>query len=466
MICKNILTAYQLENYNNIRFLKFIYTHPKFWIFAWDRQKLVLTKKAILLAILTISIFLLKITSFFYIFWEYINIFLTLFIIIIFILMLPIYMMIANFLLFPVDKYMKNQIILKAKTKLEKFKNLKIIAITWSYWKTSQKEILSSILQQKFKVLITSWNKNTPLWISEVILLELDETYDIFIVEMWAYCKGEIKELCDLVKPSIWILTWITIQHLERFWSLENIISTKFELIESLDNTWLAILDISNENIVKWLNERKNKLEVKNIIKISSPKEIKYGDNLSWISFEYDLNIIETKILANHSANQIIVAYEIAKYLGLTCDEILKWVKNINYIKHRLELIYNPNTDVYVIDDSYNWNLEWVKSTVELLKNIKNHKKLYLTPWLVELWNKSDEIHFEVWKMLSKVIDTALLINNNATKNIYNWFIESWFKPENITIYNTTSEAHNDLKNILNSWDVIVFQNDLSDNYF
>ncbi len=469
MLCKNLLTSYQLENYENIRFLKFIYSHPRFWIFWSDRQKLVWTKKAIMIAILTILIAIIKLTSYIILFYSTTPIYINILAIILWILAFPIYIIIADFLLIPIDRYLKNQIIKKAKIKLDGIKNkkyLKVIWITWSYGKTSQKEILETVLKESFKVITTSGNKNTPLWISEIILNELDETYDIFIVEMWAYYMWDIKEICDLVNPEIGILTWITLQHLERFKTLENIIKTKSELIESISENWLVILDCSNENVKKWLEERKDVLKVKNIIKVNSPENITYLNNLTWISFNHDKNIIETKLLASHSANQIIIAYEVAKYLKMPAKKILNWIKNINFIKHRLELIYNSSSILYVIDDSFNGNFEWVKSTIELLKNIKWHRRLYLTPGLVELGKETFKIHHEIWKMLASVVDKVLLIDTPATKSIYNWLIDKWFDKNNITVYKTTTEAHDDLKNILVSEDVIVFQNDWTDNYF
>lgn len=471
MICKNILLAYQLENYENIRFLKFIYSHPKFWFFGGNRQNIVWTKKAILIAVLTMFLAILDFLAFF----EYkvflglaeiMTIYHRIVSIFIWILFFPIYMIFANLLVWPLDRYLKNKILKRAKAKLANMKNLKIIGITWSYGKTSQKEILETILKQKFKVLSTSGNKNTPLWVSEAILWELDETYDVFIVEMWAYQKWDIKELCDLVNPEIWILTWITLQHLERFWSLENIIDAKFELPESIWENWLVILDTTNKNIVSWLNVRKWTLKCQNIIELRNPKNISYIENLWGIEFDYNNRKFKTKLLAEHSANQIIRAYEIAKYLKMENSLILDAIQKITYTPHRLELIYNPNSNLYVVDDSYNGNFEWVKSTVKLLKNITNHRKLYLSPGLVELGTESDKIHFEIWEMLSNVIDKALLIENSQTKMIEKWLLESGFDKNNIIFYSTTLEAHNNLSNIINSWDVIVFQNDLTDNYF
>ncbi|MFA5917818.1 MAG: UDP-N-acetylmuramoyl-tripeptide--D-alanyl-D-alanine ligase [Candidatus Gracilibacteria bacterium] len=469
MLCKNILTSYQLENYENIRFLKFIYSHPRFWIFGGDKQKLVWTKKAIMIAVLTILIAAIKLTSYIIIFYNTTSIYINILAIMLWVLAFPIYMIIANLLLIPIDKYLKKQIIQNAKNKLDnlrKNKNLKIIGITGSYGKTSEKEILETVLKESFKVITTSGNKNTPLGISELILNELDETYDIFIVEMGAYYMGDIKEICDLVNPEIGILTGITLQHLERFGNLDNIIKTKFELIESIDTNGLAILDCSNENIKKGLQERKNTLKVKNILEINSPENITYLDNLAGISFNYDKNIIETKLLASHSANQIIIAYEVAKYLKVPAKKILDSVKNINYIKHRLELIYNPNSNLYIVDDSFNGNFEGVKSTIELLKNIKGHRRLYLTPGLVELGKETFKIHHEIGKMLADAADKVLLIDTPATKSIYNGLIDKGFDKNNITVYRTTTEAHNDLKNILISEDVIIFQNDWTDNYF
>ena len=469
MFPKHILTSYQLENYNNLRFLKFIYTHPKFWIFWGERQKLVWTNKAIMIAIVAMSIAIIKIVSYIILFYNHISIYIDVLAFILWFLAFPLYMIIANFLLIPIDRYLKNKIINKAKIKLDGLrntKNLKVIWITWSYWKTSEKEILETVLKKHFKVVTSTGNKNTPLWISELILKEIDDTYDIFIVEMWAYQMWDIKELCDLVCPHIGILTWITIQHLERFKNLDNIIKTKFELIEELWENWLAILDSSNENVKKWLDERKATLKVKNIVEVNNPLSITYLDNLAWISFTYDSKTLQTKLLASHSANQIMIAYEVAKYLKVPTDMILTWIKNINYVQHRLELIYNPSSNLYVIDDSFNGNFEWVKSTIELLKNIKWHRRLYLTPGLVELGKESFRIHHEIWEMLATVVDKVLLIDNVATKSVYNWLVDAGFNKNNITIYKSTLDAHEDLKNILIWEDVIVFQNDWSDNYF
>jgi len=369
--------------------------------------------------------------------------------------------------IFPIDLYLKKKIIKSAKIKINSLKRLKIIWITWSYWKTSTKEILKKILKEKYKVLTTSWNKNTPLWISEIIINKLDESYDIFIVEMWAYIKWDIKELCDLVNPDFWILTWITYQHLNRFWSIENIINTKFELIQSLKKKWVAFLDISNKNIKKWLKKNLKLLKINDIVKIDNINDYKYLNDFSWLKFNYKSLEIETKLLAPHSLNAIMIWFEVARKLWLNNKEIISWISKITPTKHRMEPIYNPHLNIWIIDDSYNWNYEWVKSTIKFLSEIRvKWDKIYLSPWLTELWNKSNEIHLKIWDMLSWVVNKVMLIKNNSTKKIKDWLTLNWFQDKNILLYDDTLSAHNDLWNILKSWDVIVFQNDWTDNYF
>ena len=127
----------------------------------------------------------------------------------------------------------RKNLINKAKQKRLKFKNLLVIGITGSYGKTSTKEFLATILSEKYKVLKTKEHQNSEVGVSQCILNDLKPEHEIFVCEMAAYNRGGIKLLCDIVKPKIGILTGINEQHMATFGSQENIIKTKYELIES-----------------------------------------------------------------------------------------------------------------------------------------------------------------------------------------------------------------------------------------
>lgn len=450
----------QLEGYQTFIFLKKFYTNINLWIKKIERSTLDITSKIqilffIYLVLNIVLIFFYFKSTYFLLYW------------ILLILIQPLILAIANILLYPFDFIIKKSIILKAKNKLKFFPNLIIIWITWSYGKTSQKEILTQILSSNFKVLCTLWNENTPIWISRLILNKLNESYQVLIVEMWAYKKWDIAELCDIVNPEIWILTWITKQHLQRFKNIDNIVSAKLELFLNLKKWWIWYYDLNSLETKNWLQKYKDLFWSIKLNWIDWNIIFDYKPNFEWIIFNHDWQKISTKLLAPHNILQIITAYEIATKLWISKQKIIKAVYDLSYIKHRLELIVNLNNWVYILDDSYNWNVKWVQSIIYMFQKINyNGRKIYLTPWLVELWKESEKIHFELWVKLWKNFDKYLLIQNLATKALYDWLLSVWVDKDSIIFYENTIKAHEDLKNILQKWDIIVFQNDWTENYF
>ena len=126
---------------------------------------------------------------------------------------------IANIVNKPVEKCINNKFKRKALNKLHSMTNMKVIGITGSYGKTSSKNILNDILNVKYNSFATPKNFNTPLGLIISINNYLDKFNDLFIAEMGAFKRGEIKELCDLVHPTYGILTKIGVAHLESFGS-------------------------------------------------------------------------------------------------------------------------------------------------------------------------------------------------------------------------------------------------------
>jgi UDP-N-acetylmuramoyl-tripeptide--D-alanyl-D-alanine ligase len=112
------------------------------------------------------------------------------------------------------------------------------------------KFFLTTILKEKYNVLMTPKNYNTPMGVTITVRGYLRGFHEIFVCEMGAKKKGEIKELCDIVHPQCGIVTSIGPQHLESFKSMENIISTKMALAKNL-NGGKAFLNIDNEYIEK-----------------------------------------------------------------------------------------------------------------------------------------------------------------------------------------------------------------------
>ncbi|MFA5993919.1 MAG: UDP-N-acetylmuramoyl-tripeptide--D-alanyl-D-alanine ligase [Parcubacteria group bacterium] len=454
MILKNLIYILQSENYSFKRFLKFAYTHLKWWGLE-NRQKIVWTRKALAIWVISLLIFCFVIVLFFITF----NI-LGLLVIPFLIVLLPIIIGIALYAIMPLDIALKQQRIASA-TKIVSASSTMVIGVTGSYGKTSTKEILATILEQKFRVIKTPENINTDLGIAEFIINNKDEFRDdgIFIVEMGAHKMGELAKICRMICPSYSILTGINESHLERFGNLENIINGKFELPKNTKD--LALLNFDDENI----NKNYSKFNLKNCAGTSKQEasNVKIKENFKGLEFEWEGRKFETSLLAEHNIALILLCARIAKELAMSLDDIYIGVKKIQPVMHRLQPIYNSNTDIMIIDDSYNGNFNGIKSGIAVI-NKATGRKVVLTPGLVELGSEMQDVHIKIGELYASSIDLVLLIENKMTHCIIKGLEKNKFV--NYKVYKTTQAAHNDLKNVLKRGDAIVFQNDLTDNYF
>ena len=454
MIIRNLIYILQSENYYLSRFFKFTYSHLSWWRLE-KRQKINWTAKARLIYALTLLIVFLIITISFLAHGLY-----GIFIVFVLFPALPIIISASLLIIKPVDYILKRRIIKKAANILNRNKII-VIGITGSYGKTSAKEILYSILKEKYKTIETPNNINTDIGIAEFILkncAKLSEA-DVFIVEMGAYKEGEIKNICEIVNPHYSILTGINESHIERFGSLEKIIRGKFELPEKTKK--LSVLNFDDKNI----RNNYGKFRIKNYTKVSEKeaRDIRVRNNFKGLFFNIGGIEIKTSLLAMHNITLILLCVEIARKLGMQSEEIKTGIAKIKPISHRLEPIFNSSTNIMVIDDSYNGNFNGILSGIDVLKRARG-RKIVLTPGLVELGSRTKVIHNKIGSIYAKEASLVLLIKNDRVKYIIEGMENNNFK--NYKTYKDTGEAHNDLKNILKSGDTIIFQNDLTDNYF
>ncbi len=454
MILKNLIYILQSENYDFKRFIAFAYTHVAWWHLE-NRQKIMWTFKAQLLWILTATFFW-SITGLFFTIYNIHGLITIPFLIII----LPILIGISLMCITPIDFLLKRRMIRTAEHIISTSKT-RVIGIAGSYGKTSTKEILSTILSQKYEIIKTPENINTDIGIADFIIKNKKKfsPETIFVVEMGAYKKGEIEKICKMVRPTHSILTGINESHLERFGSIKNIIHAKFELPQN--TTGLAMLNFDDTNIA----QNHARFSIKNSIGLtkSHVQHIRIKEKFSGLEFKWLDILYTTDVLAEHNITLILLCIKIAQQLMLSPDQIFRGIEKLQPIEHRLQPIYNAHTDIMVIDDSYNGNVNGIKSGIEVLNRAAG-RKVVLTPGLVELGFKSMDIHTDIADLYIKHADLVLLIKNKMTNHIITRFKKNKFV--RYKIYETTEEAHDDLKNVLQRGDTIIFQNDLTDNYF
>lgn len=382
----------------------------------------------------------------------------------------------AILILLPIDTIVKESILLLAKLKIRRYKNVKIIGIVGSFGKTTTKEVIYTILTQKYNVLKTPQTINTPLGIARLILTKLSKNTEILLVEMGEFYKGDIIKICSIVQPDISVITGINEAHFERLKNLDNTVNTIFEIVGEMKKNGMLILNADNALVMENYNKyteggeilfysSTNKPTVSYQIKRNEFRTDGSGRIFDFYKGRKQIGLFETKLLGEYAIGTIMAGMIIGKQLSLSDHQIKNGIEEIVPVAHRLEPIRNEITGILVIDDSYNGNPDGAEEAIKVLSHFKNRRKIYITPGLVETGSKVDEIHETIGKNLGKVADLVILIKNSATYHIDKGLKAVHFPSQNIIWFNSALEAHACLSSLLQTGDVILFQNDWSDNY-
>ena len=374
---------------------------------------------------------------------------------------------ITNLVNKPIEKALANRFKKKAIKKLNGMTSLEVVGITGSYGKTSSKNILNDILSVKYNSLPTPKNFNTPVGLIITINNYLDKFHDIMIAEMGAFKRGEIKELCDLVKPKYGILTKIGVAHLESFGSRENIQKGKFELIESLPSDGIGILNMDDEYQVSY--KLKNDVKIVWIGIDNKNADVKaFNIKLNSDGTTFDCTFkgdkkkykFETKLLGKANIYNVLAGIALGHELGISIDNLQKGVKKVRPVEHRLEL--KKMGTINIIDDAYNANPDGTKMALDVLDSMPG-KKIVISSGMIELGSEQDKLNQELGEYMSKKVDIAILLGKEQTKMIYDGLINKKFKKENIYDLNNINEAFDLVRKISDKNTYVLVQSDLPD---
>jgi len=392
------------------------------------------------------------------------------------------------FLLHPLTLFFQYRLLQKAKKKREKFRDLIVIGITGSYGKTTTKEITSFILAHKFKVLKTEKHINAEVGIAKTILEKLNDQ-EIFVVEMGAYERGKIRQVCKMVKPKIGVLTGINQQHMATFGSQEKIIEGKFELIEALPEDGIAVLNWDNQFINSKLlpagrqgKSQKSKPRLPDgqaqlkSQKLKNIKIIKYAiknkneadvwaegvkvqkEKLSfWISTkEGKKEFCEVNLIGGHNVYAILAACAVARELGMSLTEITQILKEIKPDFGAMKLKKGVG-GINIIDASYSANPDGVISALDYLKVWEN-KKVIVMPCLIELGRSSKKVHRKIGEKIAEVCDLAIITTKDRFKDIKQGAISKGMKEENVLFLENSEKIFEKIKNFCGTEDVVLLE--------
>ena len=282
----------------------------------------------------------------------------------------------------------------EARKKLSDMKDLQIIAITGSYGKTSIKNFVAQILSKKFKVYATPRSVNTLGGIMGDVNNALPEDTEIYVCEAGARERGDIYDITTFVEPQTVVVGKVGAAHIEYFKSLKNIIATKLEIMQSprLERAFIhtSVTDEPHDKVTFFGDD---------VLNVNA--------TLDGIDFDLDINgevlKFHTDILGEFQTMNIAVAVKIAKHFGMSNEEIVKAVSELEPVEHRLQMIKAGGK--IILDDGYNGNIDGMLEGIRLC-SLHEGRKVIVTPGLVE---STDELNLKLINAINEVFDMVIV---------------------------------------------------------
>lgn len=372
-------------------------------------------------------------------------------------------LVVMDIITLPIENGVKGYYKNLAKKKLMQSNALRI-GITGSFGKTSSKMILQDVLSSQFISLCTPGSFNTPMGITKTIRYDLKPIHEIFICEMGADHKGDIKELMNFVQPKYGLVTSIGEQHLNTFKSLDNIIHEKMLEIEMLPSDGVGFINLDNEYIRNYTIKNTCK---KVTFAIHQPADyqaidIVYSNNGSEFKVlnNNDVFLFKTKLLGENNVSNILAAIAIARELNVSWAYIQQAVLQVSAIEHRLQKRFiNGYT---FIDNAFNSNPVGAKTSLDVLAAMSG-KRVLVTPGFIDLGAKQDFYNHQFGTQMKDHVDTVILVGKNQTTQIYKGLQESGFDMEQVIVVDHVTEAFEYVYSHFSINDTILLENDLPD---
>lgn len=358
-----------------------------------------------------------------------------------------------------IPKEYKDRFIVKVKNSLECIQNLArykrslydipVIGVTGSVGKTSTKDMIYSVLKEKYKVLKTKGNNNNHIGLPFTILRLHDE--EIMILEMGMNNLGEISFLTNIAKPTIAVITNVGTAHIGNLGSRENILKAKLEITEELNGP--LIINNDNDMLHDHLDEIKTS---NNVITLGIDNKSDYmaydiDDNKFKIDGEEFISPIGNRAFIYNC----LTAYIVGKLCDVDINDIKNGIKNLELTSNRLEY-KKSKSGATLIDDTYNASLDSIKSSLEILEKEKASRKIAIIGDVLELGKYSENIHKEIGKvLLDSNLDYIVTIGND-TKYTDAYLNSNGYN--NVKHFAKENDSYEYLDNLLKEGDMVLIK--------
>ena len=304
-----------------------------------------------------------------------------------------------------------------ASYKREKY-DIPVVAITGSVGKTSTKDIVASVMNEKFNTLKTSGNYNNHIGVP-LTIFNLKE-HEALCIEMGMNHLGEISTLSKIVKPTVAVITNVGTAHIGNLGSRENILKAKLEILDGMKENGTLVINNDNDLLHDWYLKNKGKYKIITYgIENESDymaENITYNESGSCYTLKGTDQKINVPVGGAHFILNSLCAIAVGSIHQITLNKIAEGISKFELTKRRMDIV-NKN-GITIINDCYNANYDSMKAALEYLGKIQDKRKIAVLGDMLELGEFSKKLHQDVGKcVIDNSIDILITVGKEA-KNI------------------------------------------------
>ncbi len=294
--------------------------------------------------------------------------------------------------------------------------NIPVVAVTGSNGKTTTKEMVASVLSERFKVLKSKDSFNNDIGVP-LSLLQLDASHEVAVLEMGMNHRGEIRSLCAIARPDIAVITNVATAHMEFFENIEDVAKAKCEMLERLasDNDSAAVINADcsllyslakgyGVNIISFGLKQNSLYRASNVICDGQGAAFTLNEKIT-----YRLNL-----LGEHNVHNALAAIAVAGFFKIEPENIREALKRVSIPGFRMKQF--DSNGIKIIADCYNANPYSTKAAVKTLSQInQGGRKIFVLADMLELGRLSRKFHEDIGEFVAmNSIDKLITVGPNA----------------------------------------------------
>lgn len=361
-----------------------------------------------------------------------------------------------------ISKPQANQLSVQAEKIFTDHPGIKI-AVAGSYGKTTMKELLKTVLGTVFEVAATPANKNVAISHAH-FAKSLTGTEDILIIEYGEGAPGDVAAFARTTHPTHAVITGLAPAHLDHYKTLEAAGTDIFSVADYVQNDMVYVYT-EGKAVEPFLKPAFETFDAsgslgwktKNVVVSVSGTTFELVKGSQTIS-------LKSGLIGKHQVGYLAFVAAFGLSLGMKQSQVKSAIEQTVPFTHRMQPY--ALSGAWIIDDTYNGNLEGIRAGTEVLHTIDARRKVYVTPGLVDQGAETEPVHVKMGKLIAAAKpDLVVLMKNSVTDYIKFGLDSAHYKGE-LRIEEDPLEFYTNLPQFVASGDLVVMQNDWPDNYY